>query len=247
MPSPRSTLPWRCLLIAALGLAIGTGLQAAPVLKLLAFPVPGLYDLGKDGSVAGPGGLLMNRLIAASRLQASTEVMPVPRAFSTLMSPPPSCIVGMVRTPERETTLQWVGLVSRAELAVYARRGERPLPDTNPPLAALRGRRVVVVRDTAMAAQLRELGVEAQEVSSNVSALRMLQVSRVDYWYTHQLLAEPAARATGGTPIQALLSIARIDGYLACNPAVRAADIDAMRQGLQQMRRNGALAEFGLR
>ncbi|MFY7949981.1 MAG: 5-oxoprolinase subunit B family protein, partial [Gemmatimonas sp.] len=82
-------------------------------------------------------------------------VMPVPRAFSTLMSPPPSCIVGMVRTPERETTLQWVGLVSRAEMAVYARRGERPLPDTNPPLAALRGRRVVVVRDTAMAAQLR--------------------------------------------------------------------------------------------
>ena len=51
MPSPRSTPPWRCLLIAALGLAIGTGLQAAPALKLLAFPVPGLYDLAEDGSV----------------------------------------------------------------------------------------------------------------------------------------------------------------------------------------------------
>lgn len=247
MPSCLFPLPWLRLLSATLALWAGPGVTATPALKLLAFPVPGLYDLAKDGSVAGPGGLLMNRLITASGLRASTEVMPVPRAFSTLMSPPPSCIVGMVRTPERETTLQWVGLVSRAELAVYARSGERPLPDASPPLTSLRGRRVVVVRDTAMAAQLRELGVQAQEVSSNVSALRMLQVSRVDYWYTHQLLAEPAARATGGTPIQALLSIARIDGYLACNPAVRAADIDALRKALQQLRREGALAEFGLR
>lgn len=246
---PLRRRPLQRLVLALAVTMPGAGATAQPAtpLKLLAFPVPGLYEVAADGSISGAGGVLLRQLAQASRQPFTSEVLPVPRAWNTVLEAAPACIVGMVRTPEREATFQWVGLVSRAELAVYVRDDTPPPTEPAPALASLRGKRVVVVRDTTMAIQLREQAVRAQEVSSNLSALRMLQAGRVDYWFTHQLLAEPAASAAGGAAIRPLFSIARIDGYLACNAAVTPAAVAALRKGLQQLRRDGGLAAFGLR
>ncbi len=247
MLPPRALLQRLALALAVAMPGAGAVAQPAAPVRLLVFPVPGLYEVAADGSIQGAGGVLLRRLAQVSKQPFTNEVLPVPRALQTLFDPTPACIVGVVRTPDREASLQWVGVVSRAELAVYGRQDMPPPAEAAPTLASLRGKRVVVVRDTAMAAQLREQAVRAQEVSSNLGALRMLQAGRVDYWFTHQLLAEPAASAAGGAPIRPLFSIARIDGYLACNAAVTPAAVEALREALQQLRRGGALAAFGLR
>lgn len=220
-----------------------SGAAAGPALRLHVYPAPGLFDDDPDGRIGGPGGTLLQRIGQASQLRVETEMLPVARAIAATLARPDSCIVGMVRTPEREPLLQWVGVVSRAALAVYGRDdGTPPLPS----LAALRGQRVVVIRETANAAQLREQGIAAQEVSSTVNALRLLQAGRVDYWYSHTYVAEPAASAAGGAPLRQLFSTPRIDGYLACNLAAPAASIEQLRTGLKRLRQQGDLAGFGL-
>lgn len=232
-------------LLAALWAASSIdGAVAAPPLRILVYPVPGLFDVADDGSVSGQGGVLLAKLARASELTFETVSLPIARAWSTLLAEPNSCVLGLSRSAEREARFQWVSPVSRADFVVYGRPDSPPVA---PELRALRGKAVVVIRETVPAAQLRELDVQAQEVTNTVSALRMLQAGRVDYWYAHQIVAETAAGSAGGTPIKALFSTVRIDGYLACNLEVPAATVERLRQTMQKLRRNGDLADFGLR
>lgn len=218
--------------------------QAAPPLRVLVYPVPGLFDVQDDGRIGGSGGTLLTKIGRASEVPFEAESLPIARAWSTLLAQPQVCVLGMARTPEREARFQWAGVVSRADLVVYARADATSLPHD---LGELRGRQVVALRETATAAELREHGVTVQEVSSALNALRMLQAGRVDYWYSHQIVAESTANAAGGPAIKPLFTTARIDGYLACNLEVPAAVIDKLRQALLRLRRNGDLAEFGVR
>lgn len=242
LPALLTARCWGVVLLA-LALAVGTA-AAAPVLRLLVYPAPGLFDIQEGGRIGGPGGALLEKIRRATDLPIETASLPIARAWHTSLVEPNSCVVGMSRTPEREARFQWVAPISRADFVVYGRADSPPLAHELP---ALRGKGVVVLRETATAAQLRDLGVNAQEVTSALSALRMLQAGRVDYWYSHQLVAEPAASAAGGAPIQPLFSTARVDGYLACHPETPPASIERLRQTLQKLRRQGDLAEFGLR
>lgn len=235
----------RLRLLAGLLVALTAAAAAAsPPLRMLVFPVPGLFDVIEGGHIAGPGGLLLSQIAQASGLAIETSSVPLARAWNTVLSEPNTCVLGVTRTPEREERFQWVGVISRADVAVYGRADALLWP---PDLAALRGKPVVVLRETFTAAALREAGVTAQEVSSAAIALRMLQAGRVDYWYAHQLVAEPTARTAGGSSIKPLLVTSRIDGYLACNPEIAADDVDRLRQALQRLRRQGDLAPFGVR
>ncbi len=216
----------------------------APRVLVYVFPAPGLFDAQPDGRLGGAGAALLQRIQRASQVPFDTEMLPVARVQAAVVARADSCVVGMVRTPEREPLLQWVSVVSRAALTVYGRDdGTAALPS----LSALRGKRVVVIRETANAAQLREQGIPANEVSGTLNALRMLQAGRVDYWYSHTYVAEPAASTTGGTPLKQLFSTTPVDGYLACNLAVPAATVDKLRAGLKRLRQAGELADFGLR
>lgn len=231
------------LAATTLALALMAPAAAAP-LRLLVYPIPGLFDELEDGQIGGPGGELVAKIGRGSEVPFEAASLPIARAWQLIQAQPMSCVVGMTRAPDREARFQWVAPVSRADFIVYGRADSPPI---SPDLSALRGRAVVVLRETTPARQLRELGIAAQEASSTLSALRMLQVGRVDYWYAHQLVAESAANAAGGTPIKALFSTERLDGYLACNPQVPAATIDKLRTVMQRLRRNGELASFGLR
>ncbi|MFG6464719.1 substrate-binding periplasmic protein [Roseateles sp. DXS20W] len=239
-----STSP-RLRLLAGLLAALATAAAAArPPLRMLVFPVPGLFDIVEGGHIAGPGGLLLRQIAQASELSIETSSVPLARAWNTVLTEPNTCVLGVTRSPDREERFQWVGVVSRADVAVYGRTDALFAP---PDLGALRGKPVVVLRETFTAIALREAGVVAQEVSSAAIALRMLQAGRVDYWYAHQLVAEPTARNAGGLAIRPLLVTSRIDGYLACNPETAADDVDKLRQALQRLRRQGDLTPFGVR
>ncbi|RTL33712.1 MAG: ABC transporter substrate-binding protein [Burkholderiales bacterium] len=242
---PPARLALICRLLAGLWAAAGLGAAlAAPPLRMLVYPVPGLFDVADSGSISGPGGVLLDKIARASEQPFDTVSLPMARAWSTLLTDPTSCVLGLSRKPDREARLQWVGPVSRADFIVY---GRSDAPSLAPELAALQGKAVVVLRETVPASELRELGVAAQEVTNTLNALRMLQAGRADYWYAHQIVAESAASAAGGPPIMPLFSTHRIDGYLACHPGVPAAAVERLRQALQKLRRHGDLADFGLR
>lgn len=230
------------LLVLLLALLWGTA-RAQP-LQLLVFPNPGLFDVATDGTVSGPGAELLAKLGRASGLPLGILAMPIPRALATAASTPGSCAVGLSRTPEREAAFQWAGPLASGALVIYARADET-LAVQGP--ADLRGHGVVVQRESAPAAWLREQGVAAQEVNSSVTALRMLQAKRVDFWFANELAAEPVIRAEGGVAVKNLLTLRRVEAYVACHPATPQEPVEKLHQAIQKLRRQGELAEFGLR
>ena len=247
-PLPRRL--WAGLLLALLvsGSAHGQA-QVQPQapalpLRMLAFPSPGLFDVAADGTIGGPGGALLNKISQASGMSFQTQAMPVPRALATGLNQTETCLVGLMRTPDREGLFQWVGPLSSGALVVYGHPDEERPPRT---LAELRGRTVVAIRESGPAMLLRELGVATQEVSGTVPALRMLQARRVEFWFSHAFIAEAAAAAEGGTAIKAWFSTPKVEGYLACHPHIAPDLIERLQHAVQKLRRQGDLAEFGLR
>lgn len=225
-------------------LALLCGPVRAQQLQLLVFPNPGLFDVSADGTVGGPGAALLARLARAAGLQLPVQAMPIPRALALGASTPGSCLVGLSRTPEREAGFQWAGPLASGALAIYSRADEAAALQGP---ADLRGKGVVVQRESAGAAWLREQGIAAQEANNTVSALHMLQARRVDFWLANQLAAEPVIRAEGGVPVKPLLTVRRVEAYVACHLATPAEPVERLRQAIQTLRRQGELAEFGLR
>lgn len=231
--------PWLLTLIT-----LASGPATALELNLVVFPNPGLFDVGTDSTISGRGSALLARLGAASSVRLNLQAMPIPRALATGASSPGQCLVGLARTPEREPHYLWVGPVASGALVAYARVDEtRPLHDG----ADLRNHSVVVQRDSAPAHWLRQQGITPQEANSPVSALRMLQAGRADFWVANELSAAPIVETEGGRPVKPHFVISRMDVYVACHPATAPELTGRLQQAVQRLRRQGELAEFGLR
>lgn len=225
-------------------LALLCGTARAQQLQLLVFPNPGLFDVAADGTVGGPGAAVLTRLGRIGGVPLVIQALPIPRALAMGSSIPGACLVGLSRTPEREAAFLWAGPLASGAITVYARADETQALAS---VAELRGRSVVVQRESAGAAWLREQGIAAQEANNSVSALHMLQARRVDFWLANDLAAEPVIHAEGGAPVRPLLVLRRVEAYIACHAATPPEPVDKLRQAIQKLRRQGELAEFGLR
>lgn len=230
--------------IALLAFVCSPAVALALGLNLVVFPNPGLFDVEPDQPVSGRGAVLLARLAAVSGMTLDVQAMPIPRALSSGVAAPGRCLVGLVRTPERESHFLWIGPLASGALNLYA-RGDDSRMLQQP--ADLHGHTVVVQRDSASAAWLRQQGITPQEVSQPLTALRMLQAGRVDFWLANELSAAPAIAAEGGAAVKAKLALARVDVYVACHPATPAEPAQRLQQAIQKLRRQGELADFGLR
>jgi ABC-type amino acid transport substrate-binding protein len=232
----------RGLLVFLLALLCGSA-RAQP-LQLLVFPNPGLFDVAADGSVSGAGADLLAKIGRVSGLELGIQALPIPRALAMGSASPGSCVVGLARTPEREAAFQWAGPLASGALVIYARADESTVLQS--PMD-LRGHGVVVQRESAPAAWLREQGIPAQEVNTPAMALRMLQARRADFWFVNEISAERVIRAEGGVPVKHLLALGRVDAYVACNLRTPQEPVEKLNQAILKLRRQGELSEFGLR
>lgn len=235
-------MPRLALLLALL---LHAAAQAQPrVLEMLVYPNAGVFEAAPGKGPGGPGGAMLQRLQTLSGVTLNQQFMPIPRALLTLKQAPGHCAVGVTRTPEREGLLMWAGPWGRGATTVYVRADDtRSLQHPQ----ELRGSSIVVLRDSAPADWLRTQGMPATLVKDNTTGLRMLQARRVDYWLANDLAAHFVVRAEGGAAPRALYSFERVDLYMACHPGSDPAAVAALDAAIAQLRRNGELAEFGLR
>ena len=224
-------------------LALLCGAAQAQQLQLLVFPNPGLFDVAADGTVSGSGAELLAKVGRAGSMQLNVQALPIPRALAAGLSTPGNCLVGLSRTPEREASFHWAGPLASGALVIYARADEAQV--LQGPLD-MRSHGVVVQRESAAAAWLREQGIPAQEANSPLVALRMLQARRVDFWFAHELSADPVIRAEGAA-VKPHLTLRRVDVYVACQIATPPEPLEKLRQAILKLRRQGELVDFGLR
>ena len=215
---------------------------SAQVLDVLVYPNAGVFE-SASGQPGGPGGALLDRMQALSGITLRQQIVPIGRALALAEQKPGSCAVALSRTAEREARFLWVGPWARGAMTVYGRSDETRRVDG---AQGLRGRSIVVLRDSSPAAWLKEQGLAAEDVKDNGTALRMLQARRVDFWLANDVAAYFVIRAGGGEAPRLMHSFGRIDLYFACHPATDPALLGTLDLAITQLRRNGELAEFGL-
>ncbi|WP_457422065.1 substrate-binding periplasmic protein [Roseateles sp. P5_E7] len=235
-------LSGRLALLPLLPLLLPQAAIGAQALDVLVYPNAGVFEAA-PGQPGGPGGAMLERMQTLSGITLRQQIVPISRALLLAEQKPGSCAVALSRTAEREPRFLWVGPWARGALTVYGRGDETRQVDG---AQDLRGRSIVVLRDSSPAAWLREHGLPAEEVKDNGTALRMLQARRVDFWLANDLAGNFVIRAAGGAAPRVLHSAGRIDLYFACHPATDPAVLGVLDLAITQLRRNGELAEFGL-
>lgn len=216
----------------------------AEALDILVYANAGVFEAPSGQGPGGPGGALLERMQALSGITLRQQVLPISRAMLLVEQKPGSCVVALARTPERESRYLWAGPWARGAMTIYGRGDETRHVDGP---QDLRGRSIVVLRESAPAAWLKEQGLTAEEVKDNSTALRMLQARRVDYWLANDVAGHFVIRAGGGAVPRVMHSFGRIDLYFACHTATDPAVIGALDLAIAQLRRTGELTEFGLR
>lgn len=212
---------------------------------MLVYPNPGLFEVGPQGEISGPGGKLIARIGEVSGVEMRLRVMPAARVMQTLSQQANSCAAGVPRLPEREATMRWAGLLASSTMTLYGRLDETR---TVAGVADLRGVVIAAQRESLPAVWLRDHDLQVQEVRDSVTALRMLQARRVDYWLVNELLARHTFRGLGGeAPARPLQNFGRVEAYLACNHQTAPATLDKLRAAMEQLRRDGELVPFGVR
>jgi polar amino acid transport system substrate-binding protein len=237
-------MPLAALLLLLASLLPATARAQGLALEMLVFPNAGVFEEAPGKGPGGPGGAMLQRLQAVSGVQLHQRLMPAPRALVTLKHNPGHCMIALTRTPEREMQYLWAGPWARGATAIYARAGDARRYQ-HP--QDLRGRSIVVLRDSGPADWLKAQGLHALQVKDNTTGLRMLQAGRVDYWIANDLAARFVVRAEGGPAPRQLHSLGRIDLYMACHPGTHRAAVAALDAAIARLRRNGELAEFGMR
>lgn len=230
-------LPLTLLLLLALS-------AKAQPLQVLVYPNVGVFDVGAHDQVSGPGATMLKRLADVSGLTFQVRAMPAARALQTILQQPQHCAAGVPRTAERENQLRWAGLMASGALMLYGRADEtREVTSA----ADLRGKTVAVQRESQGLVWMRSEGLAAYEVNDTLTGLRMLRAARVDYWLVNDLPARYAIARSDGPPPKALQEFGRIELYLACHRELAPELAERLSRGLEEMRRNGELADFGLR
>lgn len=213
-----------------------------PAIDLLVYPA-GIFEIS-DGRLGGPGTTMLARLQAVSGVRLNQQLMPVARAMQTVGQKPATCLVGLPRVPERESQFRWAGPWASGYTVVYGRADETRRVDGP---QDLRNARIAVMRESRQAVWLKEQGLTSQEVNDVSVGLRMLQAGRVDYWLANEISARHVIRTSGGPAPRALHNFWRLDLYIACNNDTPMATVERLQSGVEQLRRSGELAEFGVK
>ncbi|MFB3241118.1 transporter substrate-binding domain-containing protein [Aeromonas salmonicida] len=163
------------LLWCWLGSAAGTNIQAVTE------ELPPYNYRDRDGLVTGLSVDLLQRMVDRSKLSLDSkgvQLLPWARAYQMALHQPNTVIFSIVRLPEREDLFHWVGPIAPRTLWFYrlAKREEV----TASHLSELAPWRIAVVRNSAAARELAEMGLNLVLVHDEDDKFRMMLRRRAD-------------------------------------------------------------------
>ncbi len=92
---------------------------AAEELLILTEPLPPYQYLNDKGEVVGTMTEQVNKLLAASGVDADIIMMPWARAYETALKRPDTLIFSLLRNAEREPLLEWIAPLGATETYLY--------------------------------------------------------------------------------------------------------------------------------
>lgn len=245
----RAALAWVALRRVAvhfcLFLGFGVTLAAEPV-RVLTEEFPP-YNYTDQGRITGLGTEVVEAVLKELGLSGQFQSMPWARAYETAISTPGVLLYSIVRTPERERSFKWVGVIAPADYHLFALAGR----DIR--LASLEeakrwqiGTVQQTVGEQYLLAQGFQKGQNLQSSVRNELNFDKLQQGRIDLWIMNRLTAYQLVRQAGHVPGKTLQDVLRIEAlsgqggfYMAFGAQTPDAVVERFRKGLQATVRNG--------
>ena len=200
---------------------------------------------------AGYGRELISKLMLDAGLTYAFEPQPFTRALKTLETKPNAVLFPMLRTAERESKYQWIGLMAKRNYYLYRLDSRKDIAIQS--LDDARQYRIGVMRGDVRADYLRSQGfVEGTDKGLEVvnvafSLLKMQQAGRIDLIVFSdegvKLACEEAKISCDGfAPAVRLDMVGNL--WLAASPQMPPALVNTLRKAFQKQEDSGYLGKL---
>jgi polar amino acid transport system substrate-binding protein len=221
---------------------VGVGAQTLAVAPVLPILVTSSDGLKADG---GQSVELVREAARRARIDIDVQIQPWSRAIQTATRAPNVLLFPVLRTPDRESTFEWLGPVNRAEYWVVRRSaGTAPAIKT---LAELDGKSIGILANSGVGSFLHTQLPKAtfQEVNKYASLGPMLLADRFEYLLIIRgpFLVELDQIGSPRTAVQMLFPVKGIlsdpNSYLVVAKDSDPALVQGLRQAMQSMVTDG--------
>ncbi|MGZ8290884.1 MAG: substrate-binding periplasmic protein [Telluria sp.] len=224
------------LVIAIIAAGFGLAAQAAPTLHITTEHSPPASML-EGGSVIGSGTEKVREIMARSGIAYDIELLPWKRAYTAALQRSNGCVYSTTRTPEREKLFKWIGPTNLGEWVLLGRADRKFELKT---LDDARGLRIGTYHGDAREDYLRARGFKIDSAQNDLINPRKLLLNRIDLWAASLRRGSAVLAQNGWTgQIVPVLTFAKVQVYLACNPAVPDELVARMNASLEAMERDG--------
>lgn len=205
---------------------------------------PGLY-LDAQGNPAGVTVDLVKDLLQRQGKTAVIQLLPWKRAYLMGLHEDNVALMETTRTEEREDLFQWVGPILIVKRIIYG------LPEYAQELRSIddvrHAGRICVLRGSSNENFLLAQGlVNIESVTRPHQCLSMLQVGRVDLFYTSEIgisgLLQEADMSSGS--VKAILNLKQEYLYLAFSKDIEKQEITSWQRALEEAKSDGTLAKL---
>lgn len=213
-----------------------SGAQAADISFATESYPPYTYQT-EDGSIDGAGAAQVRAIMAGvgADVEYRIDIMPWARALALAQTQSNSCVFAAARTPERETTFQWVVPMLMDVNLIVARQSSSITATT---IAEALLYSVGTQREDYTEGLLRRAGFERLDLSASFDlTLAKLLGGRIDLMAISQDVYDRLVREH--VPIRRIVVLSMQQLGIACNPALPAALIARMQSSLDSLRASG--------
>ncbi|QND84027.1 Uncharacterized protein ChrSV_1800 [Chromobacterium vaccinii] len=223
---------------------IGSLCRAEPAINLYTVDYPPFVI--REGADHTPHGIAVELLaqgLARSGMRAQYVDLPWKRAQMQVQAEGNGCLLPLTRSPKREDTYRWVGLIDESSQSLFVAAGSKLQLRG---VADLKGLRVVTLLGSSMADWLRQHQVAFSELPTTEDAYRELSSGVAEVWAVHSPVARYMVKkqGSGGVPIREALKLQSTGIYLACSRNMPEDVAQKLGAALKQLRDEGASARI---
>lgn len=202
-------------------------------------PFSFMHGQQPDGLVVELVNKLQERLPPQFKRQP-VEIVPWARANSVAMRTPNVLLLSIMRTPEREQHMSFVGPLFLGHISAFAVRGRAD--EIRAMGTAIHGLRAGARRSSIFADLARKAGYNVtDETNSSETAARMLMQRRFDLWFDGEEIAGPALQLAGyrRDDVEIVMRLSSRPAFFAFSAGTPEATIEAWEEALRDMKRDG--------
>ena len=210
---------------------------ARPALTVLTDDNPPLAFQDATGEFKGFTVALLKAAAKSSETEIHFERQPWPRAYQRGFSQANTCLLGIGRTAERESKLQWVGPFAVGGISLFG-LAERKFDIKDIDEVVRKGYSVGLAHDdVASVLRTRYPGLHVEDLSLQTFGPRMLALNRFDLWGSGRILGTYKLQMAGVQAVE-VLKVSTVDISMGCNLRTDAPTLGKIQDALGKLLRS---------